>query len=552
MERKNPVFIFAGILISHFSTSVTDKETSLAVAPKICKLSWKKLILSALITIGFFSISSIAVGQTTRYWVGGAGALFTANSSWSTSLGGAGNGAPVAGDYLIMDGSDISSVAGLQTGSVIITNVPNQNIGRITLQNNANTTLNSGGTTLNIINNTGTDLVLNTGSTLTLGASVNITLATPATATISGTLQIGGGRTYTTSGANSVTTVTATGIINNSGTITAGATKLFFNSGSAYNHTQNGGAIPTATWDPNSNCNITGIVGNSPSGLGQDFGNFSWNSTGQNAAVSVSGLDGNTLGGNFSMISTGTGSVQLVTSNTSRSFIVNGNFSISGGTLNLSAGGGTGTINIIGNFSMTGGTITETSSGSGSIVFDGTLVQNFVKTGGTNSNNIDFSVNNGATLDMSTYVLDGTSSTFTLSSGASLKTGHAQGISSSGSTGSIQVGGARSFNTGANYEYNGAVTQSTGSGLPTTVNNLTFNNSAGFNLTSNVTVSNTLTMTAGNISTGANILALSNPLVGSFTRTTGTVIGKFKRTINTTLLTDYIFPVGTSSFYNPQ
>ncbi|MCJ7819937.1 MAG: DUF2341 domain-containing protein, partial [Bacteroidales bacterium] len=83
------------------------------------------------------------------------------------------------------------------------------------------------------------------------------------------------------------------------------------------------------------------------------------------------------------------------------------------------------------------------------------------------------------------------------------------------------------------------------------LNNLTINNANGVTLTGSVTVSNTLTMTQGNIITGAFTLALSNGVVSSLTHVSGTVIGKLRRAVNTTLSTDYLFPVGTAAFYRP-
>ena len=83
------------------------------------------------------------------------------------------------------------------------------------------------------------------------------------------------------------------------------------------------------------------------------------------------------------------------------------------------------------------------------------------------------------------------------------------------------------------------------------LNNLTLNNQSGITLTGNVTVAGTLTMTQGNISTGSFILIISNDAAGSINRTSGTVIGKLRRAVSTPLSRDYIFPVGTASFYRP-
>ncbi|MCJ7449163.1 MAG: DUF2341 domain-containing protein, partial [Bacteroidales bacterium] len=94
---------------------------------------------------------------------------------------------------------------------------------------------------------------------------------------------------------------------------------------------------------------------------------------------------------------------------------------------------------------------------------------------------------------------------------------------------------------------------STGVLIPSSVanlNNLTINNANGVTLTGSVTVSNILTMTQGNITTGANTLILSNSTSGNLSYAAGTITGKFQRAIGSTG-TQYLFPVGTVSSYNP-
>ena len=77
-------------------------------------------------------------------------------------------------------------------------------------------------------------------------------------------------------------------------------------------------------------------------------------------------------------------------------------------------------------------------------------------------------------------------------------------------------------------------------------------NNTSLTLTSgDMDVTNTLNMTSGNILAGANRLTLgtstANP--GTFTYTSGTIIGEFERWLNA-LGTDYIFPVGTATNNN--
>ena len=387
-------------------------------------------------------------------------------------------------------------------------------------------------------------------STHTVTVTVNVTVD-QVVIDAGGQVNVNALLTLTIANGAAVPDMTVDGTLVNSGTITTTGT-LAFNSGSAYQHARNGGTIPIATWNAASTCNITGITGTEVTiNLNQTFGNFIWNCPAQTVNPNtLNGMNGISIAGNFNLISTGTGSIRLGSA-TSRSFTISGNFNISGGTYNLSTGIGTGTIYIEGNFTMSGGTITETSTGRGAFVFNGTINQNFIKTGGTISNNIDFTVNSGSNFDMGTNVLNGSTGSFTLSSGATLTTANNQGISTSPTlSGCIQVTGSRNFNTGANYVYNGTVAQITGTGLPGTVNNLTVNNSAGITLTGSVTASNFLTMTQGNITTGINILTLTNIAPGALIRVSGTIIGRFMRAVNTTSA-DYLFPSELASFYRP-
>ena len=93
---------------------------------------------------------------------------------------------------------------------------------------------------------------------------------------------------------------------------------------------------------------------------------------------------------------------------------------------------------------------------------------------------------------------------FTLASGATLVIGSATGI-----PGNITVTGATSYNTGANYTFNGTAAQVTSATMPATVHNLTINNSAGVTLSQAATVSGTLTVTSGTFTVGAVALTVT-------------------------------------------
>jgi len=105
--------------------------------------------------------------------------------------------------------------------------------------------------------------------------------------------------------------------------------------------------------------------------------------------------------------------------------------------------------------------------------------------------------------------------------------------------------------------FNGSADQTITKAGGETFFNLNINNSGIspanlLQLSNDVTVSGTLTMTLGSIDAGSNKLLLSNPSIGSlnYTSITGSrVIGKFERGIN--IAGTYLFPIGTLANYNP-
>ena len=373
--------------------------------------------------------------------------------------------------------------------------------------------------------------------------------------------------------------------------------------GGTYEHARNGGAIPAATWNPSSNCIITGVTSTIPTTISfnQTFGNLTWNSPGQTGQQY---LESNiNIAGNFVVTETGTpfnpsvqslrmsnsangytidvggnvlidnngafkmnnssgscilniggslivnnGNFTVCTGTANSTVNVNGNVNISGGTLCLKEDNTafSGILNVKGNFTHSNGTVTHLDGGSGPgvINFAGTTTQTFTRTGGTFLNLINFTVNSGSVLDVGASTINGSTGTFTLSSGAGIVTANAQGLSSSGGTGSIQVAG-RVFSSGADYSYNGSLAQITGNAI-SSVHNLTINNASGVTLTNGVAVSNSLNLTLGTLITGGNILNLTNGSPGSLSYgVSGYINGNFERSINTTS-SDYYFPVGVS------
>jgi hypothetical protein len=329
-----------------------------------------------------------------------------------------------------------------------------------------------------IVVQTGAQIIINTGVTLTIASG----------------------------GADVTGTITNAGVITPTGTLT-------FLSGGKYQHntTTTNGTIPTATWNNLSTCEIIGYTSYTGTILGsnQTFGNFIWNCPGQNVAGSGVSLGGTASVNDLTVTSTGTGNFQLAT--TGGTITVRGNYNQLGGTSVLNNTSGTTNFNIAGNFTMSGGAILK-GSGANLIAFNGSATQTYLKTGGTfSSQAINFAINNGATVDFGTWVIDNTSTgTFTLNGGGTIITANDDGLALTGATGSVQSSGTRSYSTTANYTYNGTGAQSIGTGLPSAVNNLTISGpGATMPATSSTyTINGTLTLT-GNLDMGTNILGSS-------------------------------------------
>lgn len=128
-------------------------------------------------------------------------------------------------------------------------------------------------------------------------------------------------------------------------------------------------------------------------------------------------------------------------------------------------------------------------------------------------------VMNGGTLNCGNYFVfspKGSFGTFYLQSGGTLITADDSGITNYAPLGSIQTF-SRFYSSGAHYIYKGSVAQFTGNGLPSNVLDLTVNNSKGLTLTNPLSVTDSLTLTSGTLSLGANKLTIN--------ASTGTIIG---------------------------
>jgi hypothetical protein len=382
------------------------------------------------------------------------------------------------------------------------------------------------------------------------------------------------------------------GVVKVQNTANFTGTEIFFNDGSTYEHSRNGGTIPIASWALSSTCLINGITTTLPTAntFDQTFGNFTWDSSVQTGNLDLNG-NLKTVNGNMLVSGTGSGSLNLVFSGTTpyvtniagnytqtagtvrlirsgSSNIVNttinvgGNLTLNGGTLDLFANTaqvGSATFNVAGNVSISNGTLTETGVGTANFNFTGTTpTRTFTKTGGTISNTINFNIISGASVNFGTSVLDGSNGIFNLSQGATIITANLNTTGAltmqPGANGTIQVTGTRTYNSSANYVLNGSGVQHTGNGL-TGAANLTLNNQ-GTVLTNPVTVAGVLNLQSGIVTTSsANLLTLNNPGTNAIVNASSSnfITGPLRRYLTASLggNSNWHFPVGSSSGYYP-
>jgi len=185
-----------------------------------------------------------------------------------------------------------------------------------------------------------------------------------------------------------------------------------------------------------------------------------------------------------------------------------------------------------------------------------------VKSGGTATLTGDITVYDrvvveaGGTLDMGNFVISspiGIGSRFEVKSGGSIKVGHSNGITASAAMGNVQTC-FRSYNSGANYEYIGTATQTTGDGLPTNLSGtLRINNSAGIattgvSLSQGIIISGTLNLSLGKFTTNAaNLASIDDGATVINASSTSFVQGPMKKIG----ATDFAFPVGEGGIYAP-
>jgi len=369
--------------------------------------------------------------------------------------------------------------------------------------------------------NSGASISINTSGTLTLNGNV----------TDNGSITVASGGTLNC--AANVISGTGSFTLSSSGTLDIGNANGIASTGST-------GNVETSTRSFNAGANYiyNGSVAQS-TGTGLPSTSISGNITIQNTNALGVTLTNNVIEtGTFSV---GNGyTVNCGTNNISGA----GTFSLSaGGTIIIGSAAGITSSGATGNIQTTtrtfnaGANYNYSSSIAGQVTGNGlptTLTGNlYINNTYVAGNGVTLSSNYTVTspgvvtvngiLSCGTYVISGTG-TFTLSAGGTLQTSNTAGITSSGATGTIQTT-TRNYNASANYGYTGTAQQVTGNGMPTTVNNLTINNSYSSSwavqLSNNVSINGTLALTNGLFCLNGNTLTIGSN--ATISRTTGSM-----------------------------
>lgn len=429
------------------------------------------------------------------------------------------------------------------------------------------------------------------GKAITVSSSGDLILTSALTVSSGSTLNVNGQVTNSTGG--SLTTTGAT---------------VSFNSGSTYNHAQNGGSIPTATWNSNSLCNVTGVTTTavSTSSLGQSFGNFTWNCTGQavfenlnNASFSTQGLlkidatgatysltlifnDATDRTYNFNSIEVNGGrfvfgyrgsttACGIATVNATGNVIINGGEIDFGQASSPPTGTGyyRSILNIGGNLTIAPsakfwctnssywGKVNFNKSGTQTVSINSSNVARVdyyvanlsetqmlsnINVGYVSSSDYDEVIINGI-LDASTYQITGGGN---ITINGTLKTSNANGLEN---TGTFAATGIKTLATGSTINYNGTSNQIF-SAL-TDYKNVIIDGGSNKTLNGNATIANTLNFISGKIVLGANSLTQNGSITGasatSYVVTDGT--GELMRTLATN--TSFDFPIGSLANYEP-
>ena len=368
------------------------------------------------------------------------------------------------------------------------------------------------------------------------------------------------------------------GTLANVGAIVANDTLIMMN-GSMYKHEVNGGRIPTAAWDTNSTCLLTGLTTAAPENANQNFHHVVWNCPLQSSNLSLA-WNGNSIRGDISVLNTGSRrwnlcdlpagtaesrSVAAVTMNgnivqsggefssnsstngyTDITVHTMGNATVTGGNFSVSRGnqGGTGTTAwyLHGEVSLANATTQNANPDGASFIFANTGVTKLKVGAGNTMAAFPMKLQHGATLDLDTSAITGTGN-LSIDSGATVITKHAKGLD-----GNIKSSGKLSLSRYANFEFHGAEAQMTGTVLPDSINDMVVNNAQGVTLSKKQFLHGAVTLTEGKLSLGPNQLTADSIMGGSSTSYIATADTGALILMNVAGPSARLFPIGTDTY----
>ncbi|MEI8041640.1 MAG: invasin domain 3-containing protein [Verrucomicrobiota bacterium] len=544
----------------------------------------KKSPASVLLTLLAVLLSAAAASAaTTRTWVPTAGGPWTTVANWSPS------GIPVAGDAVVISSAQ----------SANITAVPTIALGSLTVSGNCTLAAAASGNTLTV-----TNFTLSAGTTLTMGitgARLVFTLAGTGTVngnfaydagatvrnfTVNGTLIVNpSGRVYDpalTAGSVFILSPLANLVIGNAGgisTITTADSTVAINFGGTYSYSANanyqyigtaaqvtGIGLPTSVRSVTISNISTGVTlsrATTVTNLALVTGTFTDTSltmasggaiTRAAGTLSVAPTFGVLVNVTYSNGSAVNSGPEIPTSSTVLSNLtINGTAGVTlaaGPTVNSTLTIGTGLTLADGGFTLTAkGAVSNagTHSGAGKILLAGSAAQALSGVGGYG--NLELNNSAGATIGAATTV----NGTLTLTAGALANGANlslANAVTISRDTGTL--GSAPTFGSSVNVTYTGTTTVTSGNELPTStsvLNNLTVNKSGGVTLAASPTVNGTLTLTSGELATGANQVNL--PVAAAWARTSGWVNGTLQKAFAIASGQAFTFPIGGALYYRP-
>jgi cytoskeletal protein CcmA (bactofilin family) len=306
---------------------------------------------------------------------------------------------------------------------------PTSSAKTITIRNGHTVTVTAGVTIDQTTIDAGGQVTVNSGQTLTIANGAGTDLTVNGTVSDSGTLNMAGSSSLVVNGTFDVP---SGGVLNGQGGNEATKPCLTIANGGAVT-ISSGGSLSTGGAGP---MTVTVNAGGSATVSG-----------------SMTGLDTITVNGTMDVVGS-------VTMSSISNLQVGGSLSLSGSATLPTVRGNGGSVGSINN----GGSLELSGTSQWTI---GTV------------NTVTATVQDGGTIDLAPGAFVTGSGFLTVASGADAKIGSPDGMTNSTTIGNVRTTAADSYNTGADYTYDGSAPQNTGNALPANVNSLTIDNSAG-------------------------------------------------------------------------